>query len=77
MRPDLAKFRHFGKMSRLWPFFEGLFSIWHILHILWQIFIFVNGQIFEKQSSYLVTLLVVQKENRLTMNYFFIKTKNG
>ena len=58
--PDLAKFCHFVKVFlKLWPFRDGLFSIWQNfetnLAILYAITV-ANGQMLNKFFSHLVTL---------------------
>ena len=61
--PDLAKFHPFGKkIESLWLYFEGLFCMWPnlapklVILCFLQIVIYVNGQIFNKWSTFLVTL---------------------
>ena len=47
--PDLAKFRHFGKILDIfgdfWGFGKKFNLLWHILNAIGQIFIVVQGQI--------------------------------
>ena len=63
----LGKFCHFCKnVKTIWPFSRGLFRTWQIFdpdlaifYAFGQIFIFVNGQPFEKLCGHLVTLPVI------------------
>ena len=66
MWPDMAKFRHFGKVQKLleivweiisylvkfWIYFGKTYAIRHLL-------ISKLGQLFRKQYSHLVTLFVI------------------
>ena len=59
--PDMAKFRYFGKVWRTLAMVKGLFNIRENIeptlanvYEIWQIFVVVNGQILNKQPSYLV-----------------------
>ena len=62
--PDLAKFRHFGKILKAVGNFERAYLVlgkslnllWQILNDFWQTFIGLKGQILNKYSSHLVTL---------------------
>ena len=66
MWPDLAKFRHFGKIFEVLGNFSGVYLLfgkifsllWHNLYTFGQIFIDVIGQNVGKQSCNLVTLAV-------------------
>ena len=61
VRPDLAKFHHFGKYSKIFfnifKVYLVLGKVWHNLYAFGKIFIAVNGQILKTQSGHLVTLV--------------------
>ena len=55
--PDLPKFHHFGHFERVHLVFYKIFKLFSlILYAVGQIFIAVNGQKFNKQSIFQVTL---------------------
>ena len=73
--PDIAKFRHFGKILKVFGHFCGMSYYFNqILKLLWnisngirQIFIVVNGPTLKKQFSHLVTLSMADGVKHLGM----------
>ena len=59
MLPDLAKFHHFGNISKkFWQFYEGLFNIWQNYeptkvkkYTFGHIFVVVNGEILKNNRT--------------------------